>query len=175
MKVEIERFGPIKRFHYDLDKDFIVTYGNNNIGKSYSMQIIYLLLKTFRNQALASTTMIGAETEALEEGLKTMVADFLGSQADSAEITNIISDRFYQVFTQLFLHEFVHSCQNTFGNFEITLEEDPVIHVNFHQFSFDIHLKEERIIGKINVKTIQLVKTESGFHKSRDLKNVFYI
>lgn len=47
MKIEIERFGPMKKFQYDLSKDLIVTYGNNNIGKSYSMQIVYLLLKTF--------------------------------------------------------------------------------------------------------------------------------
>ena len=45
--IEIEHFGPIQKFTYNLDKDLIITYGNNNIGKSYSMQIIYLLLKVF--------------------------------------------------------------------------------------------------------------------------------
>ena len=47
MKIKIERFGPIREFTYDLDKDLIITYGNNNIGKSYAMQIVYLLLKAF--------------------------------------------------------------------------------------------------------------------------------
>ena len=47
MKIVIERFGPIKRFEYNLEKDMIVTYGDNNIGKSYAMQIVYLVLKTF--------------------------------------------------------------------------------------------------------------------------------
>ena len=41
MKIKIERFGPIREFTYDLDKDLIITYGNNNIGKSYAMQIVY--------------------------------------------------------------------------------------------------------------------------------------
>ena len=52
MKVIIEKFGPVKKFEYDLDKDMIVTYGNNNIGKSYAMQIVYLLLKTFIDNVL---------------------------------------------------------------------------------------------------------------------------
>ena len=47
MKVDIKNFGPIRKFSYDLDKDLVITYGNNNIGKSYAMQIVYLLLKTF--------------------------------------------------------------------------------------------------------------------------------
>ena len=47
MKITIEKFGPIDKFEYDLDKELIITYGNNNIGKSYAMQIVYLMLKTF--------------------------------------------------------------------------------------------------------------------------------
>ena len=42
MKIMIERFGPIDKFEYDLDKALIVTYGNNNFGKSYAVQIVYL-------------------------------------------------------------------------------------------------------------------------------------
>ena len=45
MKIEIVNFGPINRCEYDLSKSLIVTYGENNIGKSYAMQVIYLLLK----------------------------------------------------------------------------------------------------------------------------------
>ncbi len=37
MQIEIERFGPVSSFVCDLDKDLVIIYGNNNIGKSYSM------------------------------------------------------------------------------------------------------------------------------------------
>ena len=47
MKITIRRFGPIAEFIYDLSKDLIVTYGDNNIGKSYAMQFVYLPLKSF--------------------------------------------------------------------------------------------------------------------------------
>lgn len=81
MKIKIDRFGPINTFSYDLEKDFIVTYGNNNIGKSYSMQIVYLLLKTFinnaswpmlynRNNFLVYAMPFGEPAKTFEEGLK---------------------------------------------------------------------------------------------------------
>ena len=43
MKIKIVNFGPIKEFEFDLSKKLIVTYGDNNIGKSYAMQVVYLL------------------------------------------------------------------------------------------------------------------------------------
>lgn len=45
MRVKIENWGPIETCEYDLDKSVVVTYGENNIGKSYAMQLIYLCLK----------------------------------------------------------------------------------------------------------------------------------
>lgn len=41
MKVIIKNWGPIAEGEYDLDKSLIVTYGDNNIGKSYAMNKIY--------------------------------------------------------------------------------------------------------------------------------------
>ena len=49
MKIKIVNFGPIKEFEFDLSKKLIVTYGDNNIGKSYAMQVVYLLLKAFQD------------------------------------------------------------------------------------------------------------------------------
>lgn len=49
MKIKIVNLGPIKEFEFDLSKKLIVTYGDNNIGKSYAMQVVYLLLKSFMN------------------------------------------------------------------------------------------------------------------------------
>ncbi|NIM17200.1 MAG: AAA family ATPase [Candidatus Aminicenantes bacterium] len=44
-KIKIFNFGPIKKFEFDLSKDLVIAYGKNNIGKSYAMSIVYLLLK----------------------------------------------------------------------------------------------------------------------------------
>ena len=49
MRIKITNFGPIKEFEFDFSKKLIATYGDNNIGKSYAMQVVYLLLKAFMN------------------------------------------------------------------------------------------------------------------------------
>ena len=45
MKVILENFGPIKRVEFDLTKDLNVIFGKNNIGKSYAITALYIILK----------------------------------------------------------------------------------------------------------------------------------
>lgn len=47
MKIELKNFGPIDHFEFDMDKDLHVIYGENNLGKSYAMSAVYLILKNF--------------------------------------------------------------------------------------------------------------------------------
>jgi len=47
MKIEIRNLGPISEFNFDLQKDFHIIYGENNIGKSYAISTVYILLKYF--------------------------------------------------------------------------------------------------------------------------------
>ncbi len=48
MKISIKNFGPIDHFEFNLEKDLHVIYGENNIGKSWAISLIYLLLKSSR-------------------------------------------------------------------------------------------------------------------------------
>jgi predicted ATPase len=50
MKIRIENFGPIHSFDFNLEEDFHVIYGKNNIGKSYAISVVYLFLKNIINQ-----------------------------------------------------------------------------------------------------------------------------
>ena len=45
MNVIIENLGPIRRVEFDLSKDLNVIFGRNNIGKSYAITVLYILLK----------------------------------------------------------------------------------------------------------------------------------
>src|SRR6218665_3509844 len=49
MKIAINNLGPIKRFEFDLSKDINVLFGKNNVGKSYAITAVYLLIKNFLN------------------------------------------------------------------------------------------------------------------------------
>lgn len=184
MRIEIERFGPIEKFDYDLDKDLIITYGNNNIGKSYSMQIVYLLLKTFlaimdgysffyfaKNGYLAPL----ASFEHTQKKLEDMVQDFITSGESIKIVTNKLTQEVYRNLENILLPEFMNSCNNTFGNLEKTLEKTPMIKVTHDDFTFEINLKEKKIQGTQKTKDIRLKRTESDFHKSRNYKNTLDI
>jgi predicted ATPase len=45
MIIELQNFGPIKSFKFDTDKDIHAIFGKNNIGKSYAISAVYLILK----------------------------------------------------------------------------------------------------------------------------------
>lgn len=47
MRLRIQSFGPIDEASFDLDRDFILIVGQNNIGKSYAISLMYALVKSF--------------------------------------------------------------------------------------------------------------------------------
>jgi len=48
MKICITDFGPISNFTLDVSTKLTAIYGNNNIGKSYALQIVYLVIKNLK-------------------------------------------------------------------------------------------------------------------------------
>ncbi len=50
MKIKITNIGPIHKFEIDLSKKLTMIYGKNNIGKSYAISLVYMLLKALPNQ-----------------------------------------------------------------------------------------------------------------------------
>lgn len=49
MKIKLANLGPISEFEIDLSKKISLIYGKNNIGKSYAISVVYMLLKSFPN------------------------------------------------------------------------------------------------------------------------------
>lgn len=47
MIITIKNFGPIKEFAFDTDTDFMLMVGENNVGKSYAVSLVYLILRSF--------------------------------------------------------------------------------------------------------------------------------
>lgn len=180
MKIIIDRFGPIDRFEYDLDKELIVTYGNNNIGKSYAMQIIYLLLKTFigknmfmvsrrYNQMYLYPRHIGIQMPLKK--IENMVKAFIESNQKTKDITHDIVLEANNLISSVFMPEFINSCKNTFGNLEKTLEKNPTISIVHKEYNFTIDLKASTVEGSMKIKPVYLKKTVSDFHKSRNLSS----
>ncbi|MCX4326262.1 MAG: AAA family ATPase [Lachnospiraceae bacterium] len=165
MRIEIKRFGPVSNFVCDLDKDLVIVYGNNNIGKSYSMQVVYLLLKEFiancyitDQQSKILTWIPYAMLDSSEIKLKKAVQDFLDSEKPWHNVKTVIEEEMYSCLGDIFLPEFINSCYNTFGNFDKALVENPVIRVNTGIYNFEIQLKQKKIKGTIDIKPVMLIR-----------------
>ncbi|NGZ27606.1 MAG: AAA family ATPase [Magnetococcales bacterium] len=51
MIIQINNVGPISAYEFDLNKDFHIIVGENNIGKSYAISIVYLILRCLINSS----------------------------------------------------------------------------------------------------------------------------
>lgn len=174
MKVEISNWGPIEKCEFDLKRNLLVIFGDNNIGKSYAMQTLYLLLKKILEYT-RGRTMYGFyrrryrnTPEALE-----LVSNFADNENEQEqEITRQLIEFYVTRLEQEWLPELMNSFENTFGTFAKILKEKPLIHMEMETgISCDIHPLERRIDLKMQMKPIYLKKTNSNFHKSRDTKS----
>ncbi len=57
MIIELHNFGPIKSFSFDTDKNIHAIFGKNNIGKSYAISAVYLILKGLREYDISFTPL----------------------------------------------------------------------------------------------------------------------
>lgn len=181
MKITIRRFGPIAEFIYDLSKDLIVTYGDNNIGKSYAMQIVYLLLKSFNDYFSNGMNYYDGyyyyygygrqhiSPNGVEE-VHSAVSKFAESKQNSQDITKTINSYILLDIKERLYSGFLNSCKNTFGNFKGIISQKPQIIIEFDSLSMIFNLGESKQSVQSNLYTYQtfLKRSSSDFHKSRN-------
>ena len=170
MKIEIRNFGPICKYECDLDKSLIVIYGENNIGKSYAMQVTYLLLKKIKMYAEYPAFMgrFYLELEENHDEIEKLVKEFVLDQKSQVwDITDKVISAYKKILEELLLKEFCTSLENTFGTYDKLLEQNPVIKLQINKDEEYIFLPNENQMDiNIKIKKIFLRKTESNFHKS---------
>ena len=140
MKIKIVNFGPIKEFEFDLSKKLIVTYGDNNIGKSYAMQVVYLLLKAFQDFPTEEmTSMLLRISKFIDKMQKDKVLEDIKSDDTALNPKiNILKEMLNVV-----MQKFMTSCRNTFGNLDVTLLKKPHIYVEVDEYRLDINMEKE--------------------------------
>jgi predicted ATPase len=118
MIIKISNFGPIKEFEFDLDKDLTVTYGSNNIGKSYAMQIVYLLLKNIsdlrpRNNFLFHHFERGLSNE---NDIFQSIVSMVENSTKQIDITDKINMNISNKLEFMIGSRLYNSFKNTFGD-----------------------------------------------------------
>jgi predicted ATPase len=100
MKISIKNFGPIDHFEFDLEKDLHVIYGENNIGKSWAIEGLYLLLKFWREEA-DSFIKYSKDERSNKDIPNDMIFDFLFVESDLNDLFSSTFGEMKSVFSYL--------------------------------------------------------------------------
>jgi Uncharacterized conserved protein len=150
MNILIKNFGPIKEFETTLNEDLILIVGKNNIGKSYAISAIYLLLKNFsiKNKYRHSFFFHDIVFEKSADFQKKYKDQILELEAklntkDQIEIGEIFSGFVSNYLRNLIGEELKNSMNGTFGDLSLLErvgEEKPFFSIknNDMEFSFNI-------------------------------------
>jgi AAA ATPase domain len=140
MKIKIRNFGPIRSFDFNTKDDFVLIVGQNNIGKSYAISLVYLILKTL---VLSSKLSFGYFDESgFDEfdtipgaGLKNWFPNFkekvtgLGEYTNDIDVSNDIAQQFGGMFEAMILprlRESLYGTYNDLANLQNRLTTDPM-------------------------------------------------
>lgn len=173
MRVQIFNWGPIEKCEFDLEKKLSVIYGDNNIGKSYAMQALYLLMKKLLEYTSGMDVKFYPVYKRYFRNSPVIMQLVEGFASDAnvreKNITGEIIGLYAKRLEQEWLPEWLNSLENTFGTFSKILEEKPyVIMEGINGWKLAIYLQEQKIDFDIRIKPIYLKRSSSDFHKSRN-------
>jgi len=116
MKIHLQNFGPLHDFTFDLNNDFHVLYGKNNIGKSYAMSAIYLILKyTLQAEARSKFLNLYAKNSIIDK----IINSISGSSDKKSNFEESYQELITMCLEEIFLSDLTHSYQHSYtGNFE---------------------------------------------------------
>ncbi|MBT3207833.1 MAG: AAA family ATPase [Bacteroidetes bacterium] len=191
MKISIENLGPIKKFDFDIDKDFHIIYGENNIGKSYAISTVYILLKHLAIEPFdVSNLILGnlliqdkekhPELEKLEIALKNKILD---KKTKEFSITKICENVLKEAIAKSYLPTIKQSFKNSFSNFESmrnqlsNKEFSLKIYLTNFQFTIKLSKNNELYISNLQLEKKILIRFINTNRKIRERENqiLFYI
>jgi len=172
MKIEIKNLGPINEFTFDLEKDFHIIYGENNIGKSYAISTIYIILKYFiieptnidfnllryliqaekQDISELSEIITNINTKLSEEKTRTFSITKLCENILKTEISNTYLPLLKQSFKNSFSN--LENLQNKLSNEEFYIK----LYLDDFQFSIKLSKNKELYIDDLKFSKRMLVK-----------------
>ena len=115
MIIQLKNFGPIEHFEFDTDKDMHFIFGENNIGKSYAISAVYLILKNLNNINFKDRTIQSANLKLFIESINHITAK--NKEANENDITNESEHLLYNILEQDYLPVLYQSFLNAFSPF----------------------------------------------------------
>lgn len=191
MLLRIRNFGPIHSCDIDLSKNFTLIVGQNNIGKSYAISLVYVLLKVLSSRA-DSRAFAPYFYHQIKNGkgndvwIQQVLAkvDAIKTGSGDIDITKEVEAYFINVLTSTFLVELQESFEGTFNdllNLQNRLTDD-ALEFSLHQP--DCTVKFGIFEGKINIKSVsfdghqficRIVKTNRSVKKTASQSYIYAV
>ena len=159
MQIKIENFGPIKSFDFDLDKDFHVIYGKNNIGKSYAMSVVYVVLKSILDveERFYNEKHKDDKSDFNNKNIGKNLHEILSKNSDenAIDIKPVFQDALEEILSDFLLPDLQESFKNRFPkaeNIQNRFTNDKFkISINLKNINFDLILNDtnELIISNL--------------------------
>nr|VFK56526.1 MAG: AAA domain-containing protein, putative AbiEii toxin, Type IV TA system [Candidatus Kentron sp. TUN] len=166
MKIEIHNFGPIHRFDCDLDKDLHLIVGENNIGKSYAITLVYLLLKSLIESGEDfDWDQFRKRQEVMRKDLFGKVSLTTGEEVDiSVSLGNSLTD----ILEDVFLNKFRNYFGGTYNSIDSVINkssgEEPQVRLLLDEIEVHIGVAE----GVFAVKNLVVRKAIKVIFQEKD-------
>lgn len=149
MKINIKNFGPIQEFETTLNSDLTLIVGKNNIGKSYAISVVYLILKNFSNRRFRNSfylhEVLFKNSEKDEKKYNEKIIDLQNklNKNGSVDIGDFFSEYVSDFLRNIVGEEIKNSMNGTFGDLSLlerSNAEKPFFSIenNNIEFSFNI-------------------------------------
>lgn len=178
MKIQIKDFGPISSFTFFLDKDLNVILGKNNIGKSYAITVIYLIIKKIIQASNGNTLLLmryffrtgdksffqadNAQKELNEIANieETATKQLLSNKNRDTTVNKHVEKILKNLLEQIFINELEKSINNSFDSIS-SLDNQ----ISKKQFSIILYFDAIDIVitRRKNSLTIEKVKLKKHF------------
>ncbi len=116
MKIQLKNFGPIEFFEFDTKTQMHFIFGENNIGKSYAISAVYLLLKNLAQSAANHNGAIYV-TQKDTEYIEKFVQDKIEEIAP-IDISEELKTIYFRIFNTIFLENINNSFATSFDSID---------------------------------------------------------
>jgi predicted ATPase len=160
MKILCKNFGPLKEFSIDLDSDFVLIVGENNIGKSYAISLLYAILKTltasesgampYFSEVFLDEFFTRLADKDLEASRTDFIKSYKSSTARDINITELAQSLTKAVVRIMFVDRLEKTISGTFGDIS-NLEnrrssEETFICITTTTLSVELKIKNNKFI-----------------------------
>lgn len=179
MKITIENFGPIHKFEIDLSKNISLIYGKNNIGKSYAISVVYMLLKSFPQMTKGSD--LKSAIQKYNSNIKNLRTDIIpGSiKSDREELLSRVNSVLEYLLNDWIPEKFKLYLKSSYGdlkNVKNSMSDSPgqiIVEMNFLRFRFAL-LENLDVGGKIGVSYIKKEYFASKKYSRVNIESICY-